>query len=571
MGRRHAGFLALLLAGCGPATGSSGVATAGIGPGDWRTDEAPAARAMRDAASALERGQFAPTGAEGRAFVVKGGLVTVAADAPAGHCLFFVSTSSRELADLDAFLFEPSGALVDQDRRNDNHPTIRYCPTQGGTVYLVYEAYDGNGLFYWAVFDGPGDSPLGVSDVFRDVTEGPADGGGAEEMQERARSFAEIVTDRGFAVVAQDEPVHLAAGAEDERAVTLAADRCYTFGAYGGAGATDVDLYLTAPDGGEVALDEDAALDAYVQWCPVVAGEFHLRLKMAGDGGDVLVVRLEASAERIGGLDGLWLGTRNLPGPTHLSLEQTGEELARHLETMGYRMDAAATLTGEARQMVIRTHMLDLGADKCHVFGAVGGPEVADLDLFLYDSDGNEVAADEALTATAVVQVCPQENGRFRLDVAMRRGFGPYEVLRGASPAVGAEAARGLDTVAKTRLRTVVDRIHIPELVALGGPQAGELRERGVRRFENELREGECFLFVAVGAQPVVDIDLYVYDPDGEVAVRDDQPDAMPAVQFCASRSGTWATDVKMIEGSGAFTLLQYRTPAAGAGTPATN
>ena len=125
--------------------------------------------------------------------------------------------------------------------------------------------------------------------------------------------------------------------------------------------------------------------------------------------------------------------------------------------------------------------------------------------------------------------------------------------------------------MARTRLRTVVDRIHMPELSALGGPQAAELRERGVRRFEDQLREGECYLFVAVGAQPVVDIDLYVYDPDGDAAVRDDEPDARPSVRFCASRSGTWATDVKMIEGSGGFTLLRYRTPAAGGGTPATN
>jgi hypothetical protein len=272
-------------------------------------------------------------------------------------------------------------------------------------------------------------------------------------------------------------------------------------------------------------------------------------------------------------LDGLWLGTRRPPGPTHRSLDEGVAQMTARLEGVGYRVDDAATLSGEAQQLVIRTHMLQLGADKCHIFGAVGGPDVADLDLYLYDRQGNEVAADESLNASAMVQVCPQQSDTFRLDVAMRGGSGAYRVLHGTSPAVGAEASRGLDTVARTRLRTVVDRIHMPELTPLGAPQTAELRERGVRRFDNDLAAGDCYLFVAVGAQSVVDIDLYVLDPDGDVVSRDDQPDAMPHVQFCATRAGSYASDVKMIEGSGAFTLLQYRTPApatpaAAGGTP---
>lgn len=563
-----------LLAGCGPATTGGGTATAprALDPGDWRTDTAPAAVGMAALGRTLGEHGFAPTGDEGREFIVRQRTATVPLDVEAGRCYVFASSSSNELVDLDSYLFHASGAPIDQDRRRDNHPTIRHCPTEAGRLYLTFEAFDGNGLFYWTAFAGPGDSTIGVEDLFPDVEDAAGDPDAApsssEPAADRARVFAEIMLPRGFTLAEQSPPVHLANGAAETRALELSADRCYTFAAYGGAGATDVDLVLTAPDGQVVALDEAPALDAYLQWCPVTPGTFELAITMAGQAGDALLCRLEAPLDRVGGLDNLWLGDRRPPGPTHRDLETGATQLKQRLEGLGYRVDDAAALQGEADQMVLRTHVLELTADKCHIFGAVGGPDVADLDLYLYDREGNEVAADEAQNANPVVQVCPEQNETFRLDVAMRGGSGPYRVLRGASPAVGAEAMRGLDTVARTRLRTVVDRIHLAQLDPLGPPQSAELRARGVRRFQNNLTGGQCLLFVAVGSQSVIDIDLYVMDPAEEVVGRDDQPDALPNVQFCAARDGTYSTDVRLIEGSGSFTLLQYRTaaPAAAAG-----
>jgi hypothetical protein len=552
--------------GCGPAAAGGPAAAAvegDLGAGDWRTDTVPPARTMARVAETLAGMGYAPTGAEGRAFIVRQRMLTMPVPLEAGRCYVIVATSSRELADLDSYLFQASGALADQDRRRDNHPTIAHCAAETGTAYVVYEAFDGNGLFYHAVFAGPAGTPVAAEDLFADVEAEPGEGpapAGPEDVEERAAAFVEVMIPRGFAVAEQGPAVHIAAGEAQTTAVALAVDRCYTFCAFGAAGATDVDLYLTAPDGETVALDEQPAVDAFVQWCPVAEGEFELKVQMAGEAGDALVVRLEAPAERVGGLDGLWLGSRRPPGPTHRDLDAGAAEMKARLERLGYRVDDAASLEGAAEQLVIRTHAVDLGADKCHVFGAVGGPDVANLDLYLYDEDGNEVAADEALNATPVVQVCPQRSDSFRVDVAMRGGGGPYRVVRGSSPAVGAEASRGLDTVARTRLRTVVDRIHLAELTPLGPPQTVQLAERGVRRFQDNLEAGECCLFVAVGAGSVVDIDLYVMDPTDSQVGRDDQPDAMPAVQFCAAKTGAYSTDVRMVEGSGALTLLRYRT-----------
>ena len=562
-----------LLAGCGTtALGTTPrAAPRELGPGDWRSDDAPTTHAMAALARTLETHGFAPTGDEGRAFLVRQRTLTVPLDVAPGRCYFLAAASSDELADLDSYLFLASGVPIDQDRRRDNHPTIRYCPTEAGRLYLSFEAYEGNGLFYWTAFAGPGDSELEFADLFADLepeNDGSGTAAGTEPAADRARVFAEIMLPRGFAMAEQTSPIHLASGTDDTRSLELSADRCYTFAAYGAAGATDIDLVLTAPDGQIVALDEAPALDAYVQWCPVASGTFSLRLTMAGQAGDALLCRLEAPIDRVGGLDGLWLGERRPPGPTHRDLEDGAAQMRQRLEGLGYRVDDGGTLEGRADQMVFRTHSLTLTADKCHIFGAVGGPDVSDLDLYLYDRDGNEVAADESQNASPVVQVCPQQNDSFRLDVAMRGGSGPYRVLHGVSPAVGAEAMRGLDTVARTRLRTVVDRIHLAQLEPLGPPQTAELRARGVRRFQHSLAGGQCLLFVAVGSQGVVDVDLYVLDPAEQVVGRDDQPDAMPTVQFCAAQDGVYSIDVRLIEGGGSFTLLQYRTapPATAAG-----
>jgi hypothetical protein len=75
-------------------------------------------------------------------------------------------------------------------------------------------------------------------------------------------------------------------------------------------------------------------------------------------------------------------------------------------------------------------------------------------------------------------------------------------------------------------------------------------------------------LCVAGGFEGVVVVFVMGVDAGELVVGRDDQPDAMPTVQFCAAQDGVYSTDVRLIEGGGSFTLLQYRTapPATAAG-----
>jgi hypothetical protein len=566
---RRLAWLPFLAAACGPSGAPGGTTPAGsvFASTDWRNDDGPSARALQVLAERLAVAGYRPAGIEGRAFVVRRQTVTVPAPVEAGACYVSISAAAPDLGDLDSYLFQPSGTLVDQDRRRDNHPAIAWCAEASGTMYLVFEAFDGFGVFDHALFAGPAGEPLPVETLFpgeQSVPTGSDPPQPAEGVIERVRAFQGLMATRGFSQAETFPAVHLATQAAESVALEWSAGRCYTLAAFGAAGATDVDLALFAPDGERVAYDDQPALDAALQWCPVADGAFRAEMRMAGAAGDAVLARMEAPEERVGGLDGLWLGVRRPPGPTHLDLETGAARLTERIERRGYRVSGNGRIDGEAQQLAVRPHRMDLRAGLCYLFGGVGGPEVSDLDLYLYADDGGEVAADESLGATPVVPVCPERDGRFRLDVAVRGGGGAYRVLRGESAAVGAEAMRGLDTVARTRLRDVMDRVHHADLVPVAEPRTERLPARGVLDFDSTLDADACYLVLAVGSADVIDLDLVVRDPAQATVARDEQPDAMPLVRFCAAVSGVHAIDVRMVEGSGAFTLLRYRTSEEG-------
>jgi hypothetical protein len=77
-------------------------------------------------------------------------------------------------------------------------------------------------------------------------------------------------------------------------------------------------------------------------------------------------------------------------------------------------------------------------ANHCYRILAVGGVEVNDLDLALYDADGGELDADTsggdypALGTTR--PICPPSPGRYRVEVRMRSGAGEYAVVAVRTP-----------------------------------------------------------------------------------------------------------------------------------------
>lgn len=87
---------------------------------------------------------------------------------------------------------------------------------------------------------------------------------------------------------------------------------------------------------------------------------------------------------------------------------------------------------GELDQGKHGDHLLVLKSIYCYRILGVGGPDVVDLDLALFDPDGVEVQRDLGQDAFPVlgqpVNLCPPEPGAYRLQVGMYEGHGPYVV-----------------------------------------------------------------------------------------------------------------------------------------------
>lgn len=78
------------------------------------------------------------------------------------------------------------------------------------------------------------------------------------------------------------------------------------------------------------------------------------------------------------------------------------------------------------------SHAFDVQAGHCHRIVVVGGIGVEDLDVALVGPDGSEVDAERGRSREpelgSVRPLCPPTGGRYRLDVHMAAGSGPYGV-----------------------------------------------------------------------------------------------------------------------------------------------
>lgn len=69
-----------------------------------------------------------------------------------------------------------------------------------------------------------------------------------------------------------------------------------------------------------------------------------------------------------------------------------------------------------------------LQAGHCYTIIGVGVPTVTDLDMFIFDPAGTQVAQDQATDNFPIVQACPTVAGAFRVQVKMYAGSGEFGV-----------------------------------------------------------------------------------------------------------------------------------------------
>jgi len=88
-------------------------------------------------------------------------------------------------------------------------------------------------------------------------------------------------------------------------------------------------------------------------------------------------------------------------------------------------------------------------------------------------------------------------------------------------------------------------------------------------RFTFRVRRGRCYRAFAVGGDGVLDLDVAVYDPEGNLTAGDVSRDRWPVVPprgpACADADGTYTVVIAVARGRGDYVMQVWGTDAGGA------
>jgi hypothetical protein len=278
------------------------------------------------------------------------------------------------------------------------------------------------------------------------------------------------------------------------------------------------------------------------------------------------------------------------------SLSPALEDRVRRVEDV-LRARGAAALAERWSEFIprgaLRGFSLAVDRPQCIAFVGVSPEGVSDLDLFVLDAQGTELARDDRADAHPYVRVCPRRAGdRLHVFARAATGSGQVAVLLVTAPPLVAppldDALGGVPTGLVTGPRTprgaiggdphrpapevLVERLLAPYLTqswtVVGALGAGRLRRQEAGRWSLPAEEGHCYLVQGVGGDGVDDLDLVVHGPDGAVVAQDVALDATPAVRFCAEQRGEHPVEVRMYAGSGAWSVRAVEAPSPRASLP---
>jgi hypothetical protein len=381
---------------------------------------------------------------------------------------------------------------------------------------------------------------------------------GYEVMERQARVF--VLESRGVAIP-----------------VDLAVDRCHTFVALGAAGLRDLHAVLYDGEGVEVARDAVSGEGALVHTCPQASAGAptmpHYLVVSALAGSGTVAISEAVSVPSAGeGFEGVFDG---LLAP-RVPFRDVEEALARSRTALRARGLAPAI---EPRIEVLPERgsaraELPVEQGRCYVATARGGAGVEDLDLFLFDANGVEVARDLRRGAEATVEHCARDVGGYRLEVRAYHGSGAVglaafvaqarvapegrEDSREVGEAIGGGPARDDPVVALA--------VSVAQLVALGFEEpalvarAAVINPGEVLTHDVVIGPG-CGLLVAVGSDDAMDLDLYLADPNGREVDVDTDTRSRAAVRACSSSARVLRVAVKVYGRDGTYALGLVRAP----------
>lgn len=353
---------------------------------------------------------------------------------------------------------------------------------------------------------------------------------------------------------------------------------CTTFVALGGGGVRELELTLYDGDGAHVAVDAAEGEGGLVHVCPPGGAEaprtrpYYLVLRAPKGSGAVVTSVFESEPGHGQGFSRLFNGVVAPDVPLAHVEERLADSRAA-LRSRGFSPANKPRLERVAEGEVIRMP-LQLDPGRCYAAIARGGRGLRDVDLFLYDPAGAEVARDLEGDAEPSLEHCPEDKGRYLAEVRAYEGAGAvgFRLFSGPAerPGEPPAAARsqapdggvGIGPRREDPVATV--RAIAAQLTGRGYESSSIVRDVSIT--PGEVRSHDVLLGpgcgVVVGAgRPGMDLDLYLSTPGGEVLDRDTRVEPTARVMACPPSTGLQRVAIKAYGRDGPYALAVLRAP----------
>jgi hypothetical protein len=364
--------------------------------------------------------------------------------------------------------------------------------------------------------------------------------------------------------------------------VDLDVSRCHTFAALGAVGVSELHAVLYDGEGVEVAADAIPREGALVHTCPqaaegVRAMPHHLVLFAVAGSGSVAISEAESAPGTGEGFEGIF-DEILAPSVPFRDVEQALTRSRTALRARGLSPVSEPAVRTLVERGAGRAD-LPVEAGRCYVTLARGGQGVEDLDLFLFDDEGVEVARDLSRGAEASIEHCAAETATYVAEVRAYRGSGAVGLASFAG-ARGTEAAPDSREVGEAigvgpeRDDPEVElAVSVASLVEQGFDEplliarSAVINPGEVLTHDVVIGPG-CGLVVAAGSDEAMDLDLYLADPNGREIDVDTDTRSHAAVRACAATASVLRVAVKVYGRDGTYALGVVRAPRSIADVP---
>lgn len=353
---------------------------------------------------------------------------------------------------------------------------------------------------------------------------------------------------------------------------------CTTHVALAGGGMRDLRMTLYDAEGAVAAASSVSGEGGLVHVCPQAGPgvprtlPFYLVFEATHGSGAIVAAAFSAAHAPREGFEGLFDGVL----APHVAFREVETRLAESravLRERGFQPLGDPHLERVAEGEVLRrSYALDGG--RCYVGVSRAGDGVADVDLYLFDQSGAEVARDIEGGATPHIEHCPHAAGRHTFEVRAYEGAGALGlmVLGGASGPLDADAeavpppepleveppAAALETSPLVPLAGVVSQLadrgfSTPIFIVRDGLiSPGELRT-------HEVRVGRgCSVVLGAAGRESADLDLYL-SSDGESLDRDTRVNPTARVAACPTQPTVLQVTVKAYGHDSRYALVLLR------------